>query len=83
LGLGKRDKIRYTIRPSGEVVLTRVGLEQDEDPVLAQFLQFLAQDMGAHPERLQGVDSGLIQRLDGLVANVRLDLDAPLHEDDE
>ena len=26
LRLGKRDKIQYTVRPGGEVVLTRVGV---------------------------------------------------------
>ena len=34
LKLGKRDKIHYTIRPSGEVVLTRVEASDGDDPVL-------------------------------------------------
>ena len=29
LRLGKRDKIHYTVRPSGEVVLTRVDATED------------------------------------------------------
>ena len=32
LRLGKRDKIHYTVRPSGEVVLTRVDATEDADP---------------------------------------------------
>jgi len=81
LKLGKRDKIHYTIRPNGEVVLTRVEASDGDDPVLGQFLGFLAADITRHPERLQAVDAGLVQRLRSLVGVV--DLDAALSEDDE
>jgi antitoxin PrlF len=83
LKLGKRDKIHYTIRPSGEVVLTRVEASDGDDPVLGQFLGFLAADIARHPERLQAVDAGLVQRLQALVRGVDVDLDAALSEDDE
>jgi len=83
LKLGKRDKIHYTIRPSGEVVLTRAAASDGEDPVLGQFLGFLAADITRHPERLQAVDADLVQRLQALVGGVDVDLDAALSEDDE
>lgn len=83
LRLGKRDKIHYTIRPSGEVVLTRAETSEGDDPVLGQFLSFLAQDIASHPERLQSVDAALVQRLQSLVGGVEVDLDAPLSADDE
>ena len=83
LKLGKRDKIHYTIRPSGEVVLTRVEASDGDDPVLGQFLGFLAADITRHPERLQAVDAGLVQRLQSLVGGVDVDLDTALSEDDE
>jgi antitoxin PrlF len=87
LGLGKRDKIQYTIRPGGEVLLTRVEvveLGEGDDPVLGQFLGFLARDMAAHPARLQTVDAGLAERLRSLVGGIEVDLDAALSaEDDE
>lgn len=83
LKLGKRDKILYTIRPSGEVVLTRAEASDDDDPVLGQFLGFLATDITCHPERLQAVDAGLVQRLQSLVDGVDVDLDAALSADDE
>lgn len=82
LRLGKRDKIHYSIRPSGEVVLTRAQTSVD-DPVLGHFLQFLEQDIARHPEHLQPVDSGLIARIHGLTGHLELDLDAPLTADDE
>lgn len=83
LKLSKRDKIHYTIRPSGEVVLTRVEASDGDDPVLGQFLGFLAADIARHPERLQVVDTGLVQRLQSLVSGIDVDLDAALSEDDE
>lgn len=83
LRLGKRDKIHYTIRASGEVVLTRAEASAGDDPVLGQFLVFLARDIASHPERLQAVDAGLVQRLQSLVADVEVDLDAALSADDE
>lgn len=83
LRLGKRDKIHYTIRANGEVVLTRAEAPEDNDPVLGQFLGFLARDIANHPERLQSVDAGLVQRLQSLVDDVEVDLDATLSADDE
>ena len=83
LRLGKRDKIRYSIRPSGEVVLTRAEASEGDDPVLGQFLGFLARDIASHPERLRAVDAGLVQRLQSLVGGIEVDLDAALTADDE
>ena len=83
LRLDKRDKIHYSIRPCGEVVLTRSALTEGNDPVLGQFLRFLARDIASHPERLQAVDAGLVQRLQTLVGDVEVDLDAALSADDE
>ncbi len=83
LSLGKRDKIHYTIRPGGEVVLTRVEAPEVDDPVLGQFLGFLARDMADHPQRLQAVDSHFLQRIQSLVGGLEVDLDAALSVDDE
>ena len=83
LRLGKRDKIHYSIRPNGEVVLTRADAAESDDPVLGAFLGFLAHDIASHPERLESVDASLIQRLQSLVDGVEVDLDAALSADDE
>ena len=83
LRLGKRDKIHYTIRPSGEVVLTRVESSEGDDPVLGQFLGFLARDIASHPERLQAIDASLVPRIQSLVGGIEVDLDAALSADDE
>ena len=82
LRLSKRDKIHYAIRPSGEVVLTRAEASKGGDPLLGQFLGYLARDIASHPERLQAVDAGFVQRLQSLVGNVEVDLNTVLSEDD-
>lgn len=83
LRLGKRDRIHYTIRPGGEVVLTRGAGAEDADPVLGPFLGFLARDIAAHPERLQALDPLWAARLQVLTQGVEIDLDTPLSADDE
>ena len=81
--IGKRDKIHYATRSNGEVVLTRAEAAEGDDPVLGQFLGFLARDIANHPERLQAVDPGLVQRLQSLVGGIEVDLDSTLSADDE
>lgn len=83
LKLGKRDKIHFTIRPDGDVVLTRATAPTNVDPVMSQFLSFLAHDMATHPERLAALDAGLVQRVQSLVGGVKVDLDAALSAEDE
>ncbi len=83
LRLRKRDKIQYVIRPSGEVVLRRASDAEADDPVLGQFLGFLANDIATHPDRLRSVSSSFVERVQSLVGEVKVDLDAPLPDDDE
>mgnify|MGYP002759725666 FL=1 len=82
LQLSKRDKIHYSIRPNGEVVLTRAH-EPEDDPVLDEFLAFIARDIAKNPQHLKVLDQDFVQRLQSLVATAEIDLDAPLSADDE
>ena len=52
-------------------------------PAPMAFLTFLANDMAQQPERLQAVDAGLVQHLQALVGQVKVDLDAALPLEDE
>jgi antitoxin PrlF len=84
LGLSKRDKLHYSIRPGGEVLLTRADTSNDDDPAISAFLTFLAQDITAHPDRLQALPATLVDSLHDLVSKVgELDLNTPLSEADE
>jgi antitoxin PrlF len=83
LKLGKRDKISYLIQPDGGVLLARASGKTEDDPVLGQFLNFLARDMATHPEHLKSIDAGLRKRIKLLVKKVEVDLDSPLAAEDE
>ena len=77
LRLGKRDKVRYQVQADGTVLLSRADVEAT-DPVLEQFLTFLADDMAQHPGRVRALDRGLAKRLQSLVRGVKVDLNAAL-----
>jgi antitoxin PrlF len=83
LKLGKRDRIHYTIRPGGEVVLRRASIESEEDPALGKFLSFLAADLETHPERIKAMDTNLRARLQRLIGDINVDLEQALQDDDE
>jgi len=82
LNLGKRDKIHYTIRPNGEVVLTRAETS-DQDTALMAFLTFLEKDMTRRPEQLTAFNPDFVQHIHELTRNIVTDLDMPLNENDE
>jgi len=81
LRLRKHDKIVYKVADDGRVYLERAGAEGAEDPVLGAFLDFLARDVAAGVVR--PVTPELVNRINALVGNVKIDLDAPLSPDDE
>lgn len=83
LRLGKRDKLHYAIRPNGEVVLSRAEIFGIDDPVLGNFLGFLARDIAEHPERLQALDAAFAHRLQSLSNGIEIDLAAALPPDNE
>jgi len=83
LRLKNRDKIQYTIRPGGEVVLSRADITEVDDPVIETFLGLLAHDIANHPERLQAVDAGFVMRIQSLVNGTEVDLVPALSEGDK
>ena len=82
LRLEKQDKIRYTVQPDGSVIMSRANQAED-DPVLAKFLTFLANDISQNPHNVSAIDSDLLDRIRPLVSNVKIDLDSPLSDEDE
>jgi antitoxin PrlF len=82
LHLGKKDKIKYTIQSDGSVVISR-SEEQESDPVLSEFLSFIARDIQTRPERLEPLSASMRESVDALVQSVEVDLDAPLLDEDE
>ncbi len=82
LGLKKSEKIRYTIQPNGDVLLSRADTDE-QDPIVDQFLEFLAQDMAQNPSHIEAVDVQLASRIQSLVGDLDIDLDAPLSDEDD
>jgi antitoxin PrlF len=56
-------------------------VEEANDPILEEFLDFLARDMKEHPKRIQAIDSHFAHRITSLVQDVQADLDQPLEDD--
>lgn len=82
LHLNKREKIRYTIQPDGSVLMSRAD-HDETDPVLASFLSFLAHDIQANPQRLKAATPELVSRIQSLVGEIDVDLNAALDDEDE
>jgi antitoxin PrlF len=82
LKLGKRDKIHYRVKATGEVTMTRVAADE-EDPAFGPFLAFLAHDIERHPERVKSFAPEFVQSIRALTKDVIFDIDAPLSPDDE
>ena len=82
LRLSKRDRIHYVIQPNGQVIMTKADQPED-DPVVGEFLGFLAQDIKDNPQHIQALSSDLVNRVQSLVADVEFDIDAPLSDEDE
>lgn len=82
LHLGKKDRIKYTIQADGNVLMSRAELTES-DPILGDFLSFLANDMQQSPENLQPLSANMCKRVEVLVEGVDIDLAAPLLGEDE
>lgn len=81
LGLSQRDKIAWTITPEGKVEVGAMHEEAEhEDPALAAFLGLLERDIAVGNLQPAGA---LFARMKALVGDARVDLDAPLPDEDD
>ncbi|NRN28482.1 type II toxin-antitoxin system PrlF family antitoxin [Photorhabdus heterorhabditis] len=77
------DSIEYKILSSGDVLISRKSSEEEKDPIIESFLNFLAQDIKKHPEQIQQLGEQLINRAKSLTSGTDIDLNNPLSADDE
>ena len=82
LHLAKKDKIKYAIQSDGSVVISRAAAQQN-DPIIGEFLAFIARDMLANPGKVEPLSASMRESVDVLVQGVEIDLDAPLLDEDE
>lgn len=80
LHLKPGEYINYTLLAGGKVIMSRNEDEQD-DPVVSQFLNFLENDMMKNPQNIHQVPTAFWACIQTLTAGVEVDLDAPLTDD--
>ena len=56
---------------------------EQSDPILDKFLNFLAEDIEKNPQYLTAISLDLVNRVQSLVADVEVNLDVPLLDEDE
>ena len=83
LHLDKRDRLRYTVLADGVVQLSRLDASDDVDPAISGFLNFLANDMTAHPQHLQPMTSALRGQIQHLTAGIHVNLTGTLSPENE
>ncbi|HEU0013082.1 MAG TPA: type II toxin-antitoxin system PrlF family antitoxin [Longimicrobium sp.] len=74
LGVKPGDKVSYVIR-GDEAVIRKAAAEEEQDPVLGAFLDFIERDMAEHPERLRTMPKDLFDRMRALTVGMEIDLD--------
>ena len=74
------DVEAYVIAPGRMLVVAEMKAlgSKHEDPVIASFLSFLAQDMERSPNRIQPLDASLMARIEKLTRGVATRSDEPL-----
>ncbi|MCW7553181.1 type II toxin-antitoxin system PrlF family antitoxin [Endozoicomonas gorgoniicola] len=81
LGVGKREKIKYSIHGDGSVVMSKAVVDS-EDHVVGAFLNLLAQDARDNPATLKALTPELVTRIDDLIGDTEIDLDEPLSDEE-
>ncbi|ORM68065.1 type II toxin-antitoxin system PrlF family antitoxin [Pantoea rwandensis] len=82
MNLQPGENIEYAVLPGGQVLMSRQESASEDDPVIVDFLNFLAEDMRNNPANLKPLDRTLIARAASLTTDVDVDLDAPLTDDE-
>jgi antitoxin PrlF len=78
LGLDYGGRIAFYIDENRHVSVERDD-EEEDDPVIESFLEFLAKDMKEHPERaVADFPEALRFRMERLTKGMKVDLDEPI-----
>ena len=71
-------KVHVTVVANGSILVSpktppgRKAKENEADPVLASFLQFMEKQMAEHPEDIVAADTAQLERIGKLVGHVAL-----------
>jgi antitoxin PrlF len=79
LGVGPGERLGYIIQGDEVKLVNASALEEAADPLLGRFLEFVARDIAAHPDRITPFPTSLLERARALTAGVEIDHDAPIY----
>ena len=74
---------RIKNEPIGILFDTANAVARGDDPLLGSFLDYLARDIAAHPQRLRAMDGALAKRMLSATRGIKVDLEAALDPADE
>jgi antitoxin PrlF len=82
LGVDYGGRIAFVVDDERRVYVQKADNAETEDPVIAGFLAFLAQDMARHPEKsIVAFPKDLLDRAAALTEGMVVDLDAGIEGD--
>ena len=77
--VAEADNLVVSHQSDGKVVIYRADkIDRDSDPIIGEFLNFLAQDIKQNPHHVTAISADLLNCVQSLVSEVDLDLDAAL-----
>jgi len=79
LGVDAGDRIAF--RVDGQRVTVVAAGPAHEDPVVGNFLEFIAKDIAQHPNAVKALSKDFASRMANLVKGKKVDLDAPIDGD--
>lgn len=77
----QKGAIVFKGMPDGTVIIEPKQAEDEEDPVIAKFLNFLARDIEQNPQNLVPLTQEMLDESYSLVGDIDIDMDAPLEDD--
>ena len=76
LGIGPGDELAYIVEGNRAIIVK--ATDEEQDPVLGAFLDFLARDIEEHPDRLKAATPEWVERLRAITGGGPVDLDEPI-----
>jgi antitoxin PrlF len=80
LGVGAGDKIAFLV-DGQQVTVVAAEAPVHEDPLLGEFLRFIARDIERRPEGVKALSSSFAARLASMTRGNKVDPDAPIDGD--
>lgn len=78
---GPGDELAYEIHPGYVILRPARNAEEDDDPALAPFLAFLADDLRRRPHAIAPITPEVVRRIESLVRSEPFDPDEPIEGD--